>query len=140
MQPMVQPTHAGYAAFLCQRRAGVLELLVQARVEAGFIDSVELGATLQMSPPNYLRPADLPPFAEYLGCPGSWVRLRAPQSEDGGRFYHDETVHVVIELPEDERVELPPNYRWMRLGLLKRLMRRGYLVNVEARSLMACLG
>jgi oxidase EvaA len=139
MQPMFAPTRAGSIAFLCQRRDGLLQFLVQARVEPGFIDGMELGATLQFSPPNYLRPADLPPFAAYLDCPPSWVRLRAPQSEDGGRFYHDDTTNVVIELPEDERIDLPRNFRWMPLALLKRLMRRGFVVDVEARSLMACL-
>ena len=136
---MVAPTRDGRVAFLCQRRAGVLQVLVQARAEPGFIDGVELGATLQLSPGNYLRPADLPPFAGYLDAPDAWVRLRAPQADDGGRFYHDEPEHLVIELPEDEAVDLPPRYRWMTLALLQRMMRRGYNVCIEARSLMACL-
>jgi oxidase EvaA len=68
------------------------------------------------------------------------VRLRARQSEDGGRFFHDDTTHVVVELPEDQPLDVPPNYRWMSLGLLRRVMRRGYTVAIEARSLLACLG
>ena len=139
MQPMFAPTQPGFVLVVCQRRAGVMELLVQARVEPGFIDGVEICATLQCSPGNFARTADLPPFADYLDCPPSWLRLRARQSEDGGRFYHDDTTHVVVELPEDERPDLPPNYRWMRLGLIRRVMRRGYTVAIEARSLLACL-
>jgi len=140
MQPMMEPTREGVIAFLCQRRAGVLEVLVQARAEAGFIDRVELGPTILFSPGNYDRPEDLPPFADHLKGPASWVKMRAPQSEDGGRFYHDETLHQLIEVPEDETVTLPANYRWMSLRLLGRLMRRGYHVAIEARSLLACLG
>ncbi len=139
-QPMLQPATEGYVAFLCQRRRGVLQFLFQTRVEPGFIDKVELGATFHLSPEDYLRKEDHPPFAEYRSCPPEWVRLRAPQSEDGGRFYHDEKIHLVIELPENEQLDLPSNYRWMALGLLKRLMRCGYYVTIEARSLIACLG
>ncbi|MCA9517615.1 MAG: NDP-hexose 2,3-dehydratase family protein, partial [Myxococcales bacterium] len=40
-QPMIQPAHDGVVAFLCQRRRGVLEVLVQARVEPGLLDAVE---------------------------------------------------------------------------------------------------
>jgi oxidase EvaA len=139
-QPMVRPTRDGVLAFVCQRRAGLLQFLVQARVEPGFIDSVELGATLQLSPGNYRRAADLPPLSDYLKCPDEWVRLRVMQSEDGGRFYHDEKEHLVIEVPPDEPVDAPPHYRWMTLGLLQALVARSYHVAVEARSLLACLG
>ena len=137
-QPMIEPTRDGVLAFLCQRRDGVLQFLVQARAEPGFIDTAELGATLQLSPGNY-DPDKLPPLAEYLDAPADHVRLRMLQSEDGGRFYRDEKLHLVIELPEGERVDAPPSYRWMTLALLKRVMACGYHVTVEARSLIACL-
>lgn len=138
-QPMIEPTRDGVLAFVCQRRDGVLQFLVQARTEPGLIDAVELGATLQLSPGNY-DPGTLPPLAEYLDAPPDRIRLRTVQSEDGGRFYHDEKLHLVIEVPEGERVDAPPSYRWMTLALLKRVMARGYHVTVEARSLIACLG
>jgi oxidase EvaA len=136
-QPMFAPSHAGHIAFLAQMQEGVLRVLVQARAEPGFLDSVELGATMQFTRGNYSSPASLPPFAEYLDGP---ARIRALQSEDGGRFYHDDTTNLVVEVPEAERLELPPNYRWVTLGLLKRLSARGYYVDIEARSLLACLG
>lgn len=138
-QPMFAPVHPGTIAFVCQRRAGRLEFLVQARAEPGFIDRVELGATLQVSTGNYARREDLPPFADLLSCPPEWVRFRAEQSDDGGRFYHDDTLHLVIEVPEDEPLDAPPSFRWVTLGVLRRLMRCGYLVDIEARSLLACL-
>jgi oxidase EvaA len=127
-QPMLAPTAAGHVAFLCQRRRGELQLLVQARVEPGLIDAVELGPTIT---------GHGSPYAGLLAS-GS-VRLRASQSEDGGRFYHDDTLHSVVEVPEDEPLEERPGYRFMPPALLARLMRRGYVVSIEARSLLACL-
>jgi oxidase EvaA len=139
-QPMLEPVHPGTVAFLCQRHGDRLDFLVHARAEPGFIDRVELGATLQLSPGNYADPSRLPPFAEYLSCPPEWVRFRAAQADDGGRFFHDDTMHLVIEVPEHERIELPPGFRWTSLRVLRRLMRCGYVVDIEARSLLACLG
>lgn len=138
-QPMLEPVPGNLVAFICQRRSGVLQFLVQAMVQPGLTDRLELAATIQLAP-GYQRGArDLPPLAEYLTSPVSRVRLESVQSEDGGRFQRADTKHVVIELPEDHLLDAPDNYRWMTLGMLNRLTHSGYYVNVEARSLMACL-
>lgn len=140
-QPMIAPAHDGVVAFVAQRRGGVLEVLVQARAEPGLFDALELAPTLQLAPGDYgAGGAPLPPLAELLTGSAGRVRWRAPQSEDGGRFYHDDKEHLLIELPEDEPLAAPPGYRWMTLGLLERLVScGGYIVGVEARSLLACL-
>lgn len=137
-QPMLEPVPGNVIAFICQRRSGVLEFLVQAIVQPGAIDTIELAATIQLAPGS-LRDSEYVPLVEYLGSPEAWIRLDAVQSEDGGRFYKADTRHVVIEVPEGDSVEAPANYRWVSLGLLNRLMSFGYYLNVEARSLLSCL-
>ncbi|MGV9566239.1 NDP-hexose 2,3-dehydratase family protein [Streptomyces sp. NPDC003480] len=138
-QPMLEPTPGNVVALLCQRQSGVLRVLVQAMVQPGLTDRLELAGTVHLSPGRYTGPDDRPPLAAYVDAPESWVRLDASQSEDGGRFLHADTRHLVVEVPEDHVVEAPDNYRWMTLGLLSRLIRAGYYVNIEARSLIACL-
>ncbi|MFE9656602.1 NDP-hexose 2,3-dehydratase family protein [Micromonospora sp. NPDC006431] len=138
-QPMLEPVPGNLVAFVCQRRSGVLQFLVQAMVQPGLTDRLELAATIQLAPGYCRGPQDLPPLVEYLTAPASQVRMESLQSEDGGRFHRADTKHLVIELPEDHPVDAPENYRWMTLGLLNRLVHDGYYVNVEARSLMACL-
>ncbi|QMU70545.1 NDP-hexose 2,3-dehydratase family protein [Streptacidiphilus sp. P02-A3a] len=138
-QPMLRPNPGNVVTFVCRRRQDTLEFLVQAMAQPGATDRVELAATVQLTPGNYNGPQDLPPLAELLHCDPSWVVVDAVQSEDGGRFQHADTRHLVIQLPEHHPIEAPDNYRWMSLGLLNRLMRLGYYVNVETRSLMACL-
>ncbi|GAB3502060.1 NDP-hexose 2,3-dehydratase family protein [Amycolatopsis cihanbeyliensis] len=138
-QPMLEPTPGNIVALLCQRRSGILHVLVQAMAQPGLTDRLELAATVHLSPGNYTRSGDHPPLAEYVNAPESWVRVNAAQSEDGGRFLHADTTHLVVDVPEDHVVEAPDNYRWMTLGLLSRLIRSGYYVSIEARSLIACL-
>jgi oxidase EvaA len=138
-QPMLEPVPGNLVAFLCQRRSGVLRFLVQAMVQPGSTDRLEVAASIQYAPGYCRGPRDLPPLMEYLTSPASRIRHESVQSEDGGRFHRADTKHVVIELPEDHVVDVPANYRWMTFGTLSRLMHSGYYVNVEARSLVACL-
>ncbi len=138
-QPMLEPVPGNLVAFLCRRHNGVLEFLVQAMVQPGLTDRLELAATIQLAPGYYRTAGDIPPLVEHLSGSASRVRHSSVQSEDGGRFLRADTRHVVLELPAGQPVEAPPNYRWMTLGLLDRLVAAGYYVNVEARSLMACL-
>ncbi|MGW7514188.1 NDP-hexose 2,3-dehydratase family protein [Streptomyces sp. NPDC054796] len=138
-QPMLEPTGGNVVALICQRREGVLHFLVQAMVQPGLTDRMELAATVQLTPGSYRGPQEVPPLAEYLDAPESWIRLKTVQSEDGGRFSHADTTHVIVDVPEGHTVDAPDNYRWMPLGLLNRLIHTGYYVNVEARSLLACL-
>ena len=138
-QPMLEPVPGNLVAFICQVRSGVLQFLVQAMVQPGTTDRLELAATIQLAPGYTQVARELPPLVEYLTSPVSQVRLNSVQSEDGGRFYRADTTHLVIELPEDHPIDAPDNYQWMTLGLLNRLTYFGYYVNVEARSLIACL-
>lgn len=138
-QPMLEPRPGNTVALICQRRAGVLQFLIQAQVQPGLTDRLELAPTVQFAPGYHRGPADFPPLSQYLDAPPSWVRLNTVQSEDGGRFSKADTGHLVVEVPEDHHVEAPDNYRWMTLGLLGRLTQFGYHVNVEARSLAATL-
>ncbi|MGW0991821.1 NDP-hexose 2,3-dehydratase family protein [Streptomyces sp. NPDC002520] len=138
-QPMLEPRPGNVVALICQRRAGVLRFLVQAMVQPGLTDRLELAPTVQFSPGYHRGPQDFPPLTEYLDAPESWIRLDAVQSEDGGRFSRADTRHLVVEIPEDHEIEAPDNYRWMTLNLLNGLTQFGYHVNVEARSLAACL-
>ncbi|MET8194187.1 NDP-hexose 2,3-dehydratase family protein [Micromonospora sp. NPDC005222] len=138
-QPMLEPVPGNLVAFLCRRRAGALEFLVQALVQPGLTDRLELAASIQLAPGYYRTPSDLPPLVEHLSAPASQIQHSSVQSEDGGRFLRADTRHVVIELRPGQEVDVPPTHRWMTLGLLDRLVSAGYYVNVEARSLMACL-
>ena len=65
-QPLVRPHGAGVVALLVKRVDGVLHALLNARVEPGYLDVVELAPTVQCTPDNYvLTPtADRPPFLD----------------------------------------------------------------------------
>ncbi|MEV1113909.1 NDP-hexose 2,3-dehydratase family protein [Actinosynnema sp. NPDC049800] len=141
-QPMIEPTDVGVVAFLAKPINGVLHVLVNARVEPGYLDVVELGPTVQGMPSNYsaLPAAARPPFLdEVLAAPPDRVRFETVLSEEGGRFFNAQTRYTVVEVDLEVPPELAEDYRWMTLHQLVSLLRHGHYVNVQARSLIACL-
>lgn len=135
-QPIVRPCETGIAGFLVQERRGVLHFLVQARMEPGIFDILELGPTVQHVP-GMDNPV---PFLEYFerAVPDR-VRHASLQSEEGGRFYHYQNRNMIVELPASDSLEAPFGYAWMTLGQIHELLRYNNYLNVEARGLIACL-
>ena len=139
-QPMVQPVETGIAAFVTRRIGGLLHFLVQARMEPGVWNLIELAPTVQWLP-GVPTDEDQAPYLleEVVTGAAGVVRHRSTQCEEGGRFYRYATENIVLELdPADDR-PTPPNYTWVTLGQLNTLIRYGNHVNIEARSVLACL-
>lgn len=142
-QPLFEPRGLGVTAFLMRRIGGVPHVLAHARVEGGFLDTVELGPTVQYTPGNYahLDRAERPPFLDLVrSAEPRRIRYEAVHSEEGGRFLRAESRYLVLEV-DDTQVPLdpPPGYRWVTPGQLTALVRHGHYVNVQARTLLACL-
>ncbi|WP_406063386.1 NDP-hexose 2,3-dehydratase family protein [Streptomyces sp. NBC_01077] len=141
-QPLVEPTGQGVTAFLTRRIGDVPHLLVHARVEAGLLDVLELAPTVQYVPENYahLDPADRPPFLdEVLTAGPGRTRYEAVHSEEGGRFLNAESRYLVVEADPGSPPEPPEGYLWITPGQLGALARHARYVNVQARTLLACI-
>ncbi|SHN29423.1 NDP-hexose 2,3-dehydratase family protein [Actinacidiphila paucisporea] len=141
-QPMVEPIGIGVNAFLVKRVDGVLHALVHARVQPGYLDVTELAPTVQATPGNYswLPAAARPRFLdEVLAAPPEAIRYDSLLSEEGGRFYHARNRYLVIETDPGHAEDPGADFRWLTLHQLVGLLRHSHYVNVEARSLIACL-
>lgn len=138
-QPLFAPVARGIIAFLAKPIEGIMHVLVHARVEPGFVDTVELGPTVQLIQENY---AGLPQpryLDQVLGADPARIRFDSLLSEEGGRFFDAQNRYMVIEVEDDFPVRCPQDYRWVTLGQLSELLRHGHFLNVQARSLVACL-
>ncbi|WP_043260350.1 NDP-hexose 2,3-dehydratase family protein [Streptomyces hokutonensis] len=141
-QPMVEPVGLGINAFLVKRVDGVLHVLVNARIQPGYLDVVELAPTVQATPDNYtVLPAEARPrfLSEVLEADPDRIRFDRPLSEEGGRFHHARNRYLVIEADEDYEPDDAADFRWLTLHQLVGLLRHSHYVNVEARSLIACV-
>jgi oxidase EvaA len=144
-QPLLAPCGLGLVGFVARNIEGTLHVLAHADLRVGYRDSVELGPTVQCTPPNWadLPAESRPPFLDVVQSALDGGRGRARfdvlESEEGGRFDHAVTRHLVVEVGDEVPLAAPPDFCWVTLAQLAALARRSFQVNVEARSLLLCL-
>lgn len=139
-QPIIHQPEIGILGFLTKRFDGVLHFLVQAKMEPGNVNGVQLAPTVQATRSNYTRVhqgSSTPYLEHFLDRSNSRVILDALQSEQGARFLRKRNRNVVIETMAD--VEPLDDYCWLTLGQLQALMARDNIVNMDARSVLSCL-
>jgi oxidase EvaA len=138
-QPMIAARGTGLTAFLSTTIDGVPHVLVHAKVEPGIFDVAEIAPTVQCMPETYIHlpRSTWPPFlAEILTTDASRIRFDVTQSEEGGRFLKTRSRNLIVEI--DEPVE-HPGYRWVTPAQLAELLRHSHYINIQTRSLLACL-
>ncbi|MGV9884590.1 NDP-hexose 2,3-dehydratase family protein [Streptomyces sp. NPDC003006] len=141
-QPMIAARGQGVIAFLVQRIGGVLHALTRVASEPGFMDAVELAPTVQCTPENYaVLPAEAaPPFLdEVLHAPAETIRFDTVLSEEGGRFFHTRSRYLIVERPPESELVEPDGFRWLTAHQLSGLVQHSNYLNIQARSLLACL-
>ena len=140
-QPLVEPMQEALCAFIIKKINGVYHFLVQAKIECGNFDVVELAPTVQCLTGSYKGgDADKPPFVDYLldnAC--KHVLFDTKQSEEGGRFYHEQNRSLVVEADDAFPEQIPENFVWLTLGQIKEFLRYNNYLNIQARSLIAAL-
>ena len=139
MQPLLKDPHIGLLVFICQEIDEVLHFLVQAKVEAGNLDLIELAPTVSCSNYEYVKTKKIRPFLfDEVFDGNSQILYDSLQSEEGGRFFEIQNRNMIVEIPQDKKFDLPFNYAWMTLAQIKEFMRYGKF-NIEARSIISSI-
>lgn len=137
-QPMFQPSQKGLCAFVCKEINGLMHFAMQAKLECGNQDLIELAPSVQCLTDNY-KNASLP-FLDYvLNARGKQIIYDAYQSEEGGRFYHEQNRNMIVQAGEEIDIELPDKYIWMTLNQLHTFLKFNNYLNIQARSLIAAI-
>ncbi len=142
-QPLVKATQEGIIAFLMKKFNGIYHLLVQAKLEAGNFDILEMAPTVQCITGNYRNVSSdkRPPFLDsVLNVKPDQIRFSTFQSEEGGRFYREQNQNLVIEVDDSFTLDIPENYAWLTLNQLKQFIKYNNYLNIQARSLLASFG
>jgi oxidase EvaA len=140
-QPLIEQRQSGLTGFIAKNFDGILHFLVQARVEAGNLDILELAPTVQCITGNYLKPDWEIPYLEYFvnQKDSNKIVYSTVQSEEGGRFYHDQNKNIIILLSDEENIVENKNYKWMSLLQIKHFIQFNNYFNIEARSLLSSI-
>lgn len=139
-QPLVKPAQDGIIAFVVKKIHGILHCLVQAKLECGNFDILELAPTVQCLTGDYRHPDYEIPFLDFvLNATPEMVRYDAMQSEEGGRFFHEQNRNMIIEVGDEFPIQLPENYTWMTLNQMNTFITFNNYLNIQSRSLLSAI-
>lgn len=139
-QPIMHQPEVGFLGILVKEFDGVLHCLMQAKAEPGNAEGLQLSPTVQATRSNYtgVHEGSAVRYLEYFTDPGKGRSLvDVLQSEHGSWFFRKRNRNLVVEavgdVPEHE------DYRWLTLGQVRRLLGVPDLVNMDTRTVLACL-
>lgn len=141
-QPIINQPEIGFLGFIVKKFNGVLHFLLQAKIEPGNLNVVQLSPTLQATRSNYMRVhgGAIPNYLEYFtGDKDVTVLVDQLQSEQGARFLHKRNRNIIVEVDEKETLEVKTGFIWATLGQIKELLRYSNVVNMDSRTVISCI-
>ncbi|HJP80329.1 MAG TPA: NDP-hexose 2,3-dehydratase family protein [Pseudonocardiaceae bacterium] len=139
-QPIINQPEIGILGILVTRIDGVLCFLMQAKMEPGNINTIQLSPTVQATRSNYRRVhggAATRFLDNFRELDESRVLVDVLQSEQGASFYQKRNRNMIVEI--DEPLPTGEEYRWLTLGQIHELLHVDNAVNMNARSILSNL-
>lgn len=139
-QPIINQPEIGILGIMTRVFDGVRYFLMQAKMEPGNVNTLQLSPTVQATKSNYtqVHKGKLPLYMEYFIDRGkARILVDQLQSEQGARFLGKRNRNMVVEVAED--VPVHDEFCWLTLGQIKQLLTIENLVNMDARTVLSCI-
>lgn len=139
-QPILIQNEIGYLGIICKKIDGVLKFLMQAKIEPGNVNKIQISPTIQATKSNFTQKhgGKKPAYLDYfLNAKPENIIVDQIQSEQSSRFLGKRNRNIIIMVNED--IETLPSHRWMTLAMIKRLMKIDNLVNMDTRTVLSCI-
>jgi oxidase EvaA len=137
-QPIIDQPESGILGILVRRVRGVPQFLMQAKMEPGNVNLLQLSPTVQATRSNYSRvhQGKAVPYLEHFMAPRRGrVLSDVLQSEQGAWFLHKRNRNMIIEVAED--VPVLDGFCWLTRDQLVELIRLDNVVNMDSRTVLA---
>ena len=137
-QPIINQPEIGYLGIITKEIDGVLYFLLQAKVEPGNVNNVQLSPTLQATKSNYsqVHKGNKPLYLEYFqNAKPEQILLDQLQSEQGARFLRKRNRNIIIKV--NEEIPVYDNFIWVTLGQIKALASMDNIVNMDTRTVIS---
>ncbi|MDG5802072.1 NDP-hexose 2,3-dehydratase family protein [Streptomyces ossamyceticus] len=141
-QPIIVQPEAGILGILVKDFDGVRHFLLQAKMEPGNINVLQMSPTVQATRSNFTRvhQGGAVPYLEYfLAPPRRRVLFDALQSEQGSWFHSKRNRNMIVELPPDEDVPPREGFCWLTLEQIGDLLALDNVVNMDTRTVLSGL-
>ena len=139
-QPIILQPEIGYLGIICKEFDGIMHFLMQAKIEPGNVNKIQISPTIQATKSNFTRKhgGNAPAYLEYfLDTKKYEVVVDQIQSEQASRFYKKRNRNIIIRVEDD--IPVLQSHMWMTLGQIKQLMHIENLVNMDTRTVLSCI-
>lgn len=138
-QPIIKQPEIGILGFLTRIDNQVRKFLVQAKMEPGNLNTIQISPTLQATHSNYsaVHKGKVPPYLEYFldSKKQRTVLCDRLQSEQGARFFRKRNRNMIVEIDHDP--ELFDDFYWLSYSQLTRLFKIDNFINMDSRSVLS---
>ncbi|MFJ5233525.1 NDP-hexose 2,3-dehydratase family protein [Kitasatospora sp. NPDC088391] len=138
-QPVIKQPEVGILGILVKEFDGVLHCLMQAKMEPGNRNLLQLSPTVQATRSNYTKVhqgADVKYIEYFIGGRPRRVLADVLQSEHGSWFFHKSNRNMIVEALDD--VPLDEDFCWLTFGQIAELLGRDNVVNMDSRTVLSC--
>ena len=139
-QPIIIQDEIGFLGILCCKIEGVWHYLMQAKIEPGNVNVVQISPTIQATKSNFEQKhgGKVPQFLDYfLNMNPQDILVDQLQSEQSSRFLGKRNRNVILMVQNE--LEETDTHRWMTLRQIKELMKRDNLINMDTRTVLSCI-
>jgi dTDP-4-dehydro-6-deoxy-alpha-D-glucopyranose 2,3-dehydratase len=137
-QPIINQPEIGFLGIIVKEFDGILHFLMQAKVEPGNRNVIQLSPTLQATKSNYtqVHNGKKPYYLDYFrNAKQEQIMLDQLQSEQGSRFLRKRNRNLIIKIGEE--IPMQDNFIWVTLAQIKKLMQKNNLVNMDTRTVIS---
>lgn len=139
-QPIIIQNEIGYLGIIGKVFDGVLYFLMQAKIEPGNVNKIQISPTIQATKSNFMQAhgGKAPAYLEYFSNKQNYeIVVDQIQSEQSSRFFGKRNRNIIIIV--DNEIEVLDSHCWMTLGQIKQLMHYDNLVNMDTRTVISCI-
>jgi len=137
-QPIINQPEIGFLGIIAKEIDDVLYFLMQAKIEPGNVNCVQISPTLQATKSNYncVHQGKSPLYLNYFqNAKPENVILDQLQSEQGARFLRKRNRNIIIRVEED--IPVYEDFCWMSISQIKQMMLIDNMVNMDTRTVLS---
>ena len=139
-QPIILQQEIGFLGLICRKINSTWHFLMQAKIEPGNINYVQISPTIQATKSNFTRKhgGSEPAFLSYFtNANAENILVDQIQSEQSSRFLGKRNRNVIIKTNDD----IPESdvFHWMTLSQIRFFMKIDNAVNMDTRTVLSCL-
>ncbi|MCF6525438.1 NDP-hexose 2,3-dehydratase family protein [Streptomyces sp. JJ36] len=141
-QPVIVQPESGLLGILVQDLGGVRHFLLQAKMEPGNVNTLQMSPTVQATRSNFTRVhrGRAVPYLEYFLAPRRGrVLSDALQSEQGAWFLRKRNRNMIVEVPAGETVPVRDGFCWLTLEQIGDLLALDNVANMDTRTVLSGL-